>query len=92
MGLLILLLGLFQDGSGQDGACNAHRRRCGTTGDPCDGKEWKEFFHRSETYGEDDNILILAMEISQPYVDGIPGAKQKYIKLIVNNFSLIFFG
>ena len=89
MGLLILLLGLFKDGSGQDGAGNAHRRRCGTTGDPCDGNEWKEFFHGSETFGEDDNILILAMEISPPYVDGILGAKQKYIKLIVNGFYLV---
>jgi len=64
MGLLILLLGLFQDGSGQDGTGNTHRRRCGTTDDRCDGKDRKEFSHRCETYGEDDNTPLSRISLS----------------------------
>ena len=77
MGLLVLLLCLFQNGPRQEGTCNTDRRWCGAPGDPCDGNEWKEFFHRNETFGEDDNIQILVMEIPPPYVDGIPDSKQK---------------
>jgi hypothetical protein len=45
MCLLIVLLGLLEDGPSKDGAGDSDRRRCGATGKESDGDERGDFLH-----------------------------------------------